>query len=49
MPISELGTRSQRSSLDESKFKEWLNIFTHDVLYFMPRFRNVPRRRRTAS
>jgi 3-phenylpropionate/cinnamic acid dioxygenase small subunit len=30
--------------LDERKFKEWLDIFTDDVLYFMPRRKNVPRR-----
>jgi 3-phenylpropionate/cinnamic acid dioxygenase small subunit len=30
--------------LDERKFKEWLDIFTGDVLYFMPRRKNVPRR-----
>src|SRR3984893_8608495 len=23
--------------LDERKFKEWLDVFTDDVLYFMPR------------
>jgi 3-phenylpropionate/cinnamic acid dioxygenase small subunit len=30
--------------LDERKFKEWLDLFTDDVLYFMPRRKNVPRR-----
>jgi 3-phenylpropionate/cinnamic acid dioxygenase small subunit len=30
--------------LDERKFKQWLEIFTDDVLYFMPRRKNVPRR-----
>src|SRR4030095_2967520 len=30
--------------LDERKFKEWLNLFTDDVLYFMPRRKNVLRR-----
>ncbi|WP_428536014.1 aromatic-ring-hydroxylating dioxygenase subunit beta [Rhodopila sp.] len=30
--------------LDERKFREWLDIFTDDVLYFMPRRKNVPRR-----
>jgi 3-phenylpropionate/cinnamic acid dioxygenase small subunit len=30
--------------LDERKFKEWLELFTDDVLYFMPRRKNVPRR-----
>src|SRR5947208_15075944 len=30
--------------LDERKYKEWLNLFTDDVLYFMPRRKNVPRR-----
>jgi 3-phenylpropionate/cinnamic acid dioxygenase small subunit len=30
--------------LDERKFKEWLEIFTDDVLYFMPRRKNVLRR-----
>jgi 3-phenylpropionate/cinnamic acid dioxygenase small subunit len=30
--------------LDERKFKEWLDLFTNDVLYFMPRRKNVPRR-----
>jgi 3-phenylpropionate/cinnamic acid dioxygenase small subunit len=30
--------------LDERKSKEWLDIFTDDVLYFMPRRKNVLRR-----
>ena len=30
--------------LDERKLKEWLGLFTDDVLYFMPRRKNVPRR-----
>src|SRR6476659_6785909 len=30
--------------LDERKFTEWLDLFTDDVLYFMPRRKNVPRR-----
>jgi 3-phenylpropionate/cinnamic acid dioxygenase small subunit len=30
--------------LDDRKFKEWLELFTEDVLYFMPRRKNVPRR-----
>src|SRR5438034_4542887 len=30
--------------LDERKFKEWLDLFTDDVVYFMPRRKNVPRR-----
>ena len=30
--------------LDERKFREWLDLFTEDVLYFMPRRKNVPRR-----
>src|SRR5207253_5530445 len=30
--------------LDERKVKEWLDLFTDDVLYFMPRRKNVPRR-----
>jgi 3-phenylpropionate/cinnamic acid dioxygenase small subunit len=30
--------------LDERKFQEWLDIFTEDVLYFMPRRKNVLRR-----
>jgi 3-phenylpropionate/cinnamic acid dioxygenase small subunit len=30
--------------LDERQFKEWLDIFTDDVLYFMPRRKNVLRR-----
>ena len=30
--------------LDERKFKEWLDLFTDDVLYFMPRRKNVLRR-----
>ena len=30
--------------LDERKFKEWLELFTDDVLYFMPRRKNMPRR-----
>jgi 3-phenylpropionate/cinnamic acid dioxygenase small subunit len=30
--------------LDERRFKEWLDLFTDDVLYFMPRRKNVHRR-----
>ena len=30
--------------LDERKYKEWLDLFTDDVLYFMPRRKNVHRR-----
>jgi 3-phenylpropionate/cinnamic acid dioxygenase small subunit len=30
--------------LDDRRFKEWLDLFTDDVLYFMPRRKNVPRR-----
>ena len=30
--------------LDERKLKEWLDLFTDDVLYFLPRRKNVPRR-----
>jgi len=30
--------------LDERKFTEWLDIFTDDVVYFMPRRKNVLRR-----
>jgi 3-phenylpropionate/cinnamic acid dioxygenase small subunit len=30
--------------LDERRFKEWLDLFTEDVLYFMPRRKNVLRR-----
>jgi 3-phenylpropionate/cinnamic acid dioxygenase small subunit len=30
--------------LDERKLEEWLYLFTDDVLYFMPRRKNVPRR-----
>jgi 3-phenylpropionate/cinnamic acid dioxygenase small subunit len=30
--------------LDERKLAEWLDLFTDDVLYFMPRRKNVPRR-----
>lgn len=30
--------------LDERKFKEWVDIFTDDVLYYMPRRKNVLRR-----
>jgi 3-phenylpropionate/cinnamic acid dioxygenase small subunit len=30
--------------LDERKLKDWLDLFTDDVLYFMPRRKNVPRR-----
>jgi 3-phenylpropionate/cinnamic acid dioxygenase small subunit len=30
--------------LDERRYKEWLDLFTDDVLYFMPRRKNVPRR-----
>ncbi|HEY1260643.1 MAG TPA: 3-phenylpropionate/cinnamic acid dioxygenase subunit beta [Stellaceae bacterium] len=30
--------------LDERRLKEWLDLFADDVLYFMPRRKNVPRR-----
>lgn len=30
--------------LDERKLQDWLALFTDDVLYFMPRRKNVPRR-----
>src|SRR2546427_727134 len=30
--------------LDERKFKEWLDLFTDDVLYFMPPRKNMLRR-----
>src|SRR5512147_1768123 len=30
--------------LDERKLEEWLDLFTDDLLYFMPRRKNVPRR-----
>jgi 3-phenylpropionate/cinnamic acid dioxygenase small subunit len=30
--------------LDERKYKEWLDLFTDDLVYFMPRRKNVPRR-----
>jgi 3-phenylpropionate/cinnamic acid dioxygenase small subunit len=30
--------------LDDRKFQAWLELFTEDVLYFMPRRKNVPRR-----
>ncbi len=30
--------------LDERKFADWLDLFTDDVLYFMPRRKNVLRR-----
>jgi 3-phenylpropionate/cinnamic acid dioxygenase small subunit len=30
--------------LDERKLKEWLDLFTDDLLYFMPRRKNVLRR-----
>ena len=30
--------------LDERKLGQWLDLFTDDVLYFMPRRKNVPRR-----
>ena len=30
--------------LDERKFQDWLDLFTDDVLYFMPRRKNVLRR-----
>ena len=29
--------------LDKRKLKAWLDLFTDDVLYFMPRRKNVPR------
>lgn len=30
--------------LDERRFDEWLDLFTDDLLYFMPRRKNVSRR-----
>jgi 3-phenylpropionate/cinnamic acid dioxygenase small subunit len=30
--------------LDERRLGEWLDLFTDDVLYFLPRRKNVPRR-----
>src|SRR5262245_47752189 len=30
--------------LDERRLEEWLDLFTDDVLYFMPRRKNVLRR-----
>jgi len=30
--------------LDERRLNQWLQLFTDDVLYFMPRRKNVPRR-----
>src|ERR1044071_6103949 len=30
--------------LDERKFKDWLHFFSDDLLYFIPRRKNVPRR-----
>ena len=30
--------------LDQQRFDDWLDLFTEDVLYFMPRRKNVPRR-----
>jgi len=30
--------------LDERRLREWVDLFTEDVLYFMPRRKNVPRR-----
>ena len=30
--------------LDERRLSEWVELFTDDVLYFMPRRKNVPRR-----
>ena len=30
--------------LDDRKFRDWLDLFTDDVLYFMPRRRNVHRK-----
>jgi 3-phenylpropionate/cinnamic acid dioxygenase small subunit len=30
--------------LDERRFREWLDLFTDDILYFMPRRKNVLRR-----
>jgi 3-phenylpropionate/cinnamic acid dioxygenase small subunit len=30
--------------LDERRLTEWLDLFTDDVVYFMPRRKNVPRR-----
>jgi len=34
----------EASLLDERKLREWLDLFTDDVLYLMPRRKNVPRR-----
>jgi 3-phenylpropionate/cinnamic acid dioxygenase small subunit len=34
---------SEAGLLDERKFKKWLDLFTEDVLYSMPRRKNVPR------
>ena len=30
--------------LDDRKFHDWLDLFTDDVFYFMPRRRNVQRK-----
>src|ERR687892_12333 len=30
--------------LDDRKFRDWLELFTDDVFYFMPRRRNVQRK-----
>jgi len=35
--------------LDERKFKEWLDLFTDDVLYFMPRRKTCRAGKRSAS
>lgn len=55
MTISEVSTRDlwydlmqfyteEAWLLDERKFKQWLNIFTEDVFYFIPRRKNVYRK-----
>lgn len=30
--------------LDDRKFRDWLELFTEDIFYFMPRRRNVQRK-----
>ena len=30
--------------LDDRKFRDWLDLFTDDAFYFMPRRRNVQRK-----
>ena len=41
--------RADAWPLDERRLKEWLDLSTDDVLYFMPRRKNVPLDTRTSA